>query len=429
MRARVLIALTLAWVASTPVSSELDGQVNPGDSVAAAGQLREPGSELRVWLLTFGQGDVVWELFGHNALRVLNTETGRDASYKWGIFDFNQPGFVPRFLKGEMLYMMAPFATQAMIDVYAAADREVVMQELALTPAQRLRLLTLAETNALPENRDYAYDPLLDNCSTRVRDLIDQVLEGALFAQLGDVEAGNSYRTHIRRLTEADPIAFVATNYVLGSPGDQTIGIWEEMFVPMVLRDAIRDVVVTDEDGSQVPLVMSEEVVVPSSRVAEPDRAGSWLLRYLLLGSLMGGLLAWLGRRAAGGARAIRVLFGAIASGWSLLAGVSGTVLFFVLFTDHWSMGMNENLLLLNPLSMLLVVLVPMALLGRPQAAKRARAVGYSAAGLAALGLLVQVLPVTEQHTGMLFALFLPVHVGLAHALRGLESDVLSGSA
>jgi hypothetical protein len=201
------------------------------------------------------------------------------------------------------------------------------------------------------------------------------------------------------------------------------------MFVPMVLRDAIRDVAVTDEDGSQVPLVMSEEVVVPSSRVAEPDRAGSWLLRYLLLGSLMGGLLAWLGRRAAGGARAIRVLFGAIASGWSLLAGVSGTVLFFVLFTDHWSMGMNENLLLLNPLSMLLVVLVPMALLGRPQAAKRARAVGYSAAGLAALGLLVQVLPVTEQHTGMLFALFLPVHVGLAHALRGLESDVLSGSA
>ena len=50
----------------------------------------EPGAELRVWLLTAAPGDAVWERYGHNAIRVLDTRTGRDVSYNWGIFDFDQ---------------------------------------------------------------------------------------------------------------------------------------------------------------------------------------------------------------------------------------------------------------------------------------------------------------------------------------------------
>ncbi|MDX1647259.1 MAG: DUF4105 domain-containing protein, partial [Longimicrobiales bacterium] len=133
----------------------------------------EPGSELRVWLVTAGPGDAVWERYGHNAIRILDTGTGRDVSYNWGIFDFQQVDFIPRFLQGRMLYMMAPFSTPAMIDAYARADREVILQELDLTPAEKLELRTLAEINALPENRDYIYQYVLDNCSTRVRDLLD----------------------------------------------------------------------------------------------------------------------------------------------------------------------------------------------------------------------------------------------------------------
>ena len=403
MKNRTLIGLALSLAALT---TSLPAQ--------------EPGSQLRVWLLTTGPGDAVWERFGHNAIRVLDTETGRDAAYNWGVFDFDQVDFVPRFLKGQMLYKMVPFSAAAMVDAYESMNREVVMQELALTPGQRLMLLDLAEVNALPENRDYFYDYFLDNCSTRVRDLLDQVLDGALFDQLGARETGTSYRTHTRRLTQIDPIVFTGMDVLLGSPGDRPISLWAEMFVPMTLRDAIREVTITNAEGVEVPLVMDERVVVPSTREAEPLRADSWFWRYLALGGVAGGLLAWIGVRATTGARLFRVLFGTLASAWSLLAGLSGLILVLVLLTDHWSMTFNESLFLLNPVSLPLVALVPLALRGSLASARRARMLGFVALGVAALGLLFQLLPVTPQETGMLFALLLPIHIGLAMALNAV---------
>ena len=57
----------------------------------------------------------------------------------------------------------------------------------------------------------------------------------------------------------------------------------------MTLRDAIRDATVSDGEGLEVPLVLREEVIVSSTREAEPVRAGSWFWRYLVSGTLMGG--------------------------------------------------------------------------------------------------------------------------------------------
>jgi uncharacterized protein DUF4105 len=394
---------------------------------AGTTQSTEPGSELRVWLVTAAPGDAVWERFGHNAIRVLNTETGRDASYNWGIFDFAQPGFVPRFLKGEMLYMMAPYQTAPMIESYATTGREVIMQELAMTPAQKLRLQNLADTNALPENREYFYDYFRDNCSTRVRDMLDDVLGGGLYDQLGTRDNGVSYRTHTRRLTQIDPVVFTGMDVLLGSLGDVPISLWEEMFIPMVLRDAMRDATTTDADGNVIPLVLSEEVVVPSTRTPEPARADSWFLRLLLLGVATGSVLGWLGASAAGGSKGAAALFGAISVTWSALAGLFGLVLVLVLFTDHWSMRWNESLFLLSPLSLGLVALVPMALMGRARA--KAVLVAKAVLGVALFGLVLQALPATPQSTWMLFAFFLPIHTGVVFGLDRLSKAAGQGRA
>jgi len=420
----VLVLWVVGSAALTPyAASALPVQASTAEASESSYSGPEPGARLRVWLITTGPGDAVWERFGHNALRVLDTETGRDVAYNWGIFDFNQVDFITRFLKGRMLYMMAPFSTAVMIDSYARANREVVMQELALTPSQRLMMLELAEVNALPRNRDYFYDYFLDNCSTRVRDLLDKVLGGELFEQLGATDTGTSYRTHTRRLTQIDPVVFTGMDVLLGSPGDRPISLWKAMFIPMTLRDAIRDATVTDGEGLEVPLVLREEVIVSSTREVEPVGTGPWFWRYLVLGTLIGGLLAWVGRGAARRSRSFCVLLAALASTWSLLAGVSGLVLVLVLCTDHWSMTRNESLFLLNPVSLPLVVLVPLALGGRDALVRPARIFGFVAVGIAALGLLFQLLPVTGQQTGMLFALFLPIHMGLAAALHAVAKQ------
>ena len=214
-----LVALEFGASGLGPVQAQAPAgeRAGPTENPAVA----EPGSLLRIWLVTAGPGDAVWERYGHNAIRVLDTATGRDVAYNWGIFDFEQVDFIPRFLRGRMLYMMAPFQSQSMLAAYARVDREVVVQELDLTPAQKLELRDLAERNALPENRDYAYQYFLDNCSTRVRDLLDLVLGGSLRAEFESSPGGVSFRDHIRRLTQDDPLIFTGMDLLLGAPGDR----------------------------------------------------------------------------------------------------------------------------------------------------------------------------------------------------------------
>ncbi len=395
--------------------AQVAGEARAGDGAAAD----EPGSELRVWLLTMGPGEAIWERFGHNALRVVDTRTGYDASYNWGIFDFRQEDFIPRFLRGRMLYMMAPFDSEAMIAAYRAAGREIVAQELALTPAQKLELQTLAERNARPENRDYFYDYFLDNCSTRVRDLLDHVLDGALQEAFADAPTGRTYRWHTRRLTQPDPLLFTGMDILLGTPGDRPITRWEEMFVPMSLRDAVRELEVPAPDGGFRPLVISEEVLAPARVASEPGAPPGWLGRYLLLGVVLGAAFLLLGR-AGVGAPVARTAFGVVSGVWGALAGLAGLILVLVLFTDHRFMFWNENLFLLNPVALPMAVVGPLAAARASSRVVLARLAAIVAA-LAVVGLVVGLTPFAEQTNGLETALLLPVHLGLwggAEALR-----------
>lgn len=375
-----------------------------------------PGAELRVWLVTAGPGDAVWERYGHNAIRVRDTRTGRDVSYNWGIFDFRQVDFIPRFLQGRMLYSMRPFSTADMIEAYAAADREIVLQELDLTPSEKLELRTLAEINALPENRDYIYQYFLDNCSTRVRDLLDRVLGGRLEAAFASEGTGTSYRFHTRRLTQVDPLIYTGMDLLLGTPTDQPISAWEEMFLPLTLRDEIRDLDIEREDGTVRPLVLSEEVAVPSSRPPPPEAPPRWIWIYALIGLALGGVFASLGSERAAASALLRRSILTLGVAWTLLGGVAGVILVLLLFTDHTFAYWNENLFLANPLLLVLAVLLPMSGPGN-RWRQRARWVAGALLAIALVGLLFQLAPVSRHANAIFFALILPAHLGMGWGL------------
>ena len=82
------------------------GHRSPSPTPTQAAPTSEPGSDLTVYLLTFGWGDVVWERFGHNAIWIKDRTRGTDITYNWGMFDFNQPAFLRRFLTGDTKYWM-----------------------------------------------------------------------------------------------------------------------------------------------------------------------------------------------------------------------------------------------------------------------------------------------------------------------------------
>ena len=60
----------------------------------------------RIGVVTMGPGEVFWERFGHDAIVVEDPATRQATNYNFGFFDLAEDGFIGRFARGEMEYML-----------------------------------------------------------------------------------------------------------------------------------------------------------------------------------------------------------------------------------------------------------------------------------------------------------------------------------
>lgn len=399
---RALCALALACAAlALPARA---AQWNPG----------QPGETLAVSLVTVGPGEVYWQRFGHNAIRVRDTASGAEVLYNYGIFDFAEEDFFLKFIRGEMTYEIAARRPADDLDQYRAEGRRVVEQDLNLSPAQRLELARFLAWNARPENRKYRYDYFAANCSTKVRDALDAALGGALRAATDGRSRGYTLRMHAQRLTSPDLPVYLGVHAGLGPVTDQPIDFWDEMFVPMEVERRVREVRVRDDAGAEMPLV-ARETVLMEGRVPEPADPPAWIWRFLAVGLALAAALHWLGR----GEGARRRGFGMLAGVLWLLAGAGGLLLAFLWFgTAHEAAWRNENLALFSPLCLLLLPAAWRALRGRDPASTGNGWIAAVVAGIAFLAWLSLVLPGYRQDTLDWIALWLPVHVAAWRVLR-----------
>jgi hypothetical protein len=388
---------------------------------AQAQPLALPDTGLTVTLLTMGQGDFVWEKFGHNALWIHDPAAGTDRVYNYGMFDFNSPGYWGRFLKGDWLYMLGVHDIRETIFQYEHFNRAMWAQELNLTPGQKRQLQSMLETNAQPQNAEYLYDYYRDNCSTRIRDVLNRVTGGRLHAATADSLTGTTFRWHSERLIAADRASYFGLAGGLGPAADRDITAWEEMFLPFKVQEQVRKIRVADVSGREVPLVKREwTMLAGQGRPDELAKPPFWTPWYLLAGLLIAGLLVVLGRKAPASGWA-RFGFSAISALWLLLAGTAGLLLVLLwTMTNHSIAYRNENLLQLSPLALPLVLLVPALAYGARWAARPARLLATVVAALSVLGFVMQVLPWLDQRNAQILALALPVNLALAWTVRML---------
>jgi hypothetical protein len=420
----ILGALALALGAALPAPAPGPRQATPAvaaDTVAADTIAADTAAarRRRVYLVTMGIGDQVWERFGHNAIWIHDPASGTDRVYNWGVFDFAQPGFVRRFLTGDTRYWLAVEDAREMVSRYASLNRTVWAQELDLSPAQARALREFVEWNARPENRYYRYDYYRDNCSTRARDALDRVLDGQIRRATDSTRAGESYHWHTARLLGRDPAVYTGITLALGQPAEPALTAWEEMFVPMEMQRSLRDLRVRDERGVERRLVRAERVLFEATREGEPERPPRAAPLFLLAGAALAALVLVLGGASARGRRGARLAWVAIVEGWCIVAGVAGVLLFLVYVTRHVYMWHNENLFQLAPLSLVLALLLPRAL--RRGGARAPAALAWTIAVVAAAGALLKALPGLDQGNWEIIAFALPVHLAVAWTLGQLS--------
>ena len=416
----LIVGLGMLALGGTALCAQETGRV-PADSRFPIPD-SQPGSELTVYLMTMGHGDEIWERFGHNAIRIIDAARGTDSVYNWGTFDFHQPNFLQRFMTGNTLYWMEGEGWPETLEKYRYLNRSVWQQELDLTHAERVAMRDFLAWNARPENREYRYDYYLDNCSTRVRDVIDRIVGGQLKPILTGRLTNTTYRFHTQRLFRLDRAVATGTNIGLGQVADRPISAWAESFLPIRFQDHVRSVQVKSADGTTRRLVKNEQQLFAAQRAPEPAEPPRLLLVYCTIGLVVAAFIAVITRLAGEGRRAARVVLATFSTVWAALGGILGLILIVGwAFTRHSFMAWNQNVLQFDPLSLALAVVLPMAIL-RGRAARAAERLSVIVVVIALLGLVLKVIPGWHQVNGAVLALTLPVHLALAWSLRELAA-------
>ena len=302
---------------------------------------------VRVSLLTCAPGSEIYSLFGHTALRYENPTKGEDWVFNYGMFSFNTPNFVMRFVKGETDYQLGVIPFRYFEGEYAMRGSSVYQQELNLTSQEKENIIRLLEENYRPANRTYRYNYFYDNCTTRARDKVEQGIEGKVVYPKGVKEC--SFRQIVREYTDGHEWSAFGIDLCLGSEADEPIDERKQMFSPFYMLEFARGAMIHRAD-TIVPFVKEEKLLLDFSskdeELFEKDEEVFlpspwacaliwWVFTFVVttLG-IKNGKVYWLWDA---------LLFGA--------QGIGGCVIAFLFFFSvHPTVGSNWLLMILNPL-------------------------------------------------------------------------------
>ncbi len=307
--------------------------------------------DIRVYIVTMYPGDALFTGFGHIAFRIEDSSRGLDDVYDYGTYDAEDPLLGWKFLVGTLPYYCQHTSFDDMVAWYKNDFGGIEIRELSLTAEQIERLKKQVTYDCLPENAAYAYHHFYNNCATKIRDILDELLDGTLGAATKEQLAGRSLRDLIDASMARWQFAitrwavFGLLNWEIDKPATR----WEQMFLPYYLSVELDELSQPALPGNP-PLVIGRELVVGEEKGAPELPTATFGLIFailLLLVALAPSLLPEvMGRRASG----------LLVIGAGILGGFYGTILVFSwIVSPYPETAATMTLFVLHPLHWQLV--------------------------------------------------------------------------
>lgn len=316
----------------------------------AEGAERQQMDSVQISLLTCSPGNEVWSLYGHTAIRVFDPAHAQDIVINYGLFNFRQSNFILRFVFGLTDYEMGIEPFNMFMVEYARQGRQVIQQTLQLSNSDKECILQALALN-YQNNRVYRYNFFYDNCTTRARNiLIDNITAKVSYRINPNVTS--SYRTMIHQWNGTHRWARFGNDLLLGVKADAKTNYAEQQFLPDTLRKDFAGAAIVDSAGKSRSLVSSTAVLLKANADNVVSNRNIWdtitpnmLWSGVFIVILLAGMIEYRRQKT----------FWLIDVTLLTLDGIAGIILLAMVFSQHPTVNLNLQILLLNPLSLIFV--------------------------------------------------------------------------
>ena len=301
-----------------------------------------------IYILTCSPGDEIYQMFGHSTFWIIDDSTRLNYIYHYGTFNYAAPNFYLNFIKGRLNYMLALEAYPNFIDEYSNDGRDVYKYKLNLSYEKKVELYDFLTWKSQPENRYYKYDFFMDNCATRVRDVLERIYGDSLVYP--DLKLDITYRDAIKQYMKAKPWMRFGTNLILGIPTDKKLNAYSAMFLPDYVDTVITTSILNTPSGTENLGFDREYLIESNYEIGEKPFFNPtyffWALFFVIL------LFIFIGYKK-------KKIFKIIDFTLLFVIGMAGVIMLFMWFgTEHTPTKWNLNVLWAVPTHLIIAFLI-----------------------------------------------------------------------
>ena len=311
---------------------------------------------LQISLLTADPGPNAYDCFGHTGIRILDLKQGQDIVFHYGVYNYSEPNFIWHFVQGKCNYKMGGAYTSDFLDDYKYRRINVTEQVLDLDTAQANQLTQALLINYLPQNRNYRYSYLFDNCATRP------------FSMLYRWVPVNFDTTWVQPITFRDMIHEMTGQgnwldfgiaIAVAQRADDRALFAEQMFLPKYLCKAI-DYAQTDGHA------LAKETITHRNRLQSESAEIKNELGQGKISPMLAACLLLIICIVLTGLRFVfpkqnkwQILLRIFDSFWLLATGLAGCIVWFLnFFSEHPAVDNNLNCWWLLPTNLLFIAII-----------------------------------------------------------------------